>query len=180
VAPDGPVAPAVPPPCEGLPPEPPEDEIGAEVGVLVGPAAVVGAGGGVGLGVGAGTGVGGGFEPPPPPVLPLGGPVGVGVPMGVGFGVGVVAHGLFFGQQVPLLVKKAHGDDVGVGVVVVALSIPVAARAGLPAAATPETPAITRAKTPGSRATAVRPLRRRGRVSLLNTFGFIDVFQLWS
>ena len=52
--------------------------------------------------------------------------------------------------------------------------------AGLSAAATPETPANTSAKTPESSATAVRPLERGGRFSLFNTFAFIDVFQQWS
>jgi hypothetical protein len=50
----------------------------------------------------------------------------------------------------------------------------------VPAAAAPDTPTSMSAKTPGSSATAARPLGRLLRVSLSMTFALIDVIQLWS
>jgi hypothetical protein len=111
-----------------------------------------------------------------PPPVGLG--VGFGVPVGVGVGEGVVIHGFFREQQLPSgrvpwwQVRGAgEGDDVAVA---------VGEGEGLAAAATPEAPASMSANTPGSKAIAVRPLRRRRGVSSVVTFALIDVFQLWS
>ena len=121
-----------------------------------------------------------GVEPPPPPLLPplVGFDVGLGAGVGVGVGAGVVLHGFDLGQHFPLgLVPYRHPVGVGVGA---GVADAVAVGVELVAAATPETPASISATTPGSSAIAVRPLGRRGRVSMLMTFAFIDVLQLWS
>jgi hypothetical protein len=101
-------------------------------------------------------------------------PVGLGDGVGVSVGVGV-GHRFFLEQQPLAFVPwwQTLGDGVDAGVA-------VGDAAGLAAAATPETPTSMSAKTPGSSATAARPLGRRRGVSLWMTFAVIDVFQLWS
>ena len=93
--------------------------------------------------------------------------------MGVGVG-----HGFLRGQQVPwAFVPWRQTLGVGAGVDV---GVAVGEGVGVAAAATPDTPASMSANTPGSNATAARPLGRRRGVSLRMMFAVIDVFQLWS
>lgn len=104
-----------------------------------------------GVEVGAGVDVGCGVGVDMP-TFPIGVAVGLGVAVGVGFGFGV-------------------GFAVGVG---------VAVGLGDGCAATPETPASTTAKTPGSNTAAARPLGRPRDVSPANMFAFIALIRLWS
>jgi hypothetical protein len=99
-----------------------------------------------------------------PPLI--GDAVGLGE-LGVGVGVGV---GVVFTQRLTQGVAVGEGAAVGLAV-------------GLGddlAAATPEAPTSSIAKTPGSNAAAARPRGRQREVIPANTFAFIDLIRLWS
>jgi hypothetical protein len=138
-------------PLPDAPTDVPPDAPEGPDGVEGGAGVDVAAGGDVGCGVGVDM-----------PTFPIGVAVGLGVAVGVGFGFGVAV---------------GFGVAAGVGV---AVGVGVAAGLGDRCAATPETPASTTAKTPGSNAAAARPLGRPRDVSPANTFAFIDLIRLWS